>query len=95
MNIPYVKQYNEEGVLTNPIKGFYPNQFPNRKARKETRDRKWGGSHPKERFMGNRKGISLSIVGALKYRRFIQWALDEKTGDIKRIEHYLLKGVNY
>lgn len=94
MNIPYVKEY-KDGVLQNPIKGSYLNRFNNRKARAETRNRIWGGKSPRFKFMGNGKNFSLTINGKYKYARRIQEIISKVTGQIKRIEHYDLKGVNY
>lgn len=34
MNIPYVKQYNFYGELTNPIVSGYYNYYPNRRQRR-------------------------------------------------------------
>jgi len=35
INIPYVKQYDEEGKLTNPITGMYKTTGMNRKQRRQ------------------------------------------------------------
>lgn len=35
MNQPYIKKYNENGQLMNPIIGAYINHFPNRRKRRE------------------------------------------------------------
>jgi hypothetical protein len=34
MNTPYVKKFDENGQVTNPIKGAYINPFPNRHKRR-------------------------------------------------------------
>lgn len=34
MNEPYVKKYNKQGELINPIRGMYVNQEPNRSERR-------------------------------------------------------------
>ena len=34
-NIPYVKTFNKDGKLENPIDGFYSPAFPNRKTRRQ------------------------------------------------------------
>jgi hypothetical protein len=34
MNKPYVKEFNKNGELNNPIKGLYLNEFPNRRMRR-------------------------------------------------------------
>ncbi len=35
MNIPYIKQYNDKGEVSNPINGRYENIYANRRQRKE------------------------------------------------------------
>ena len=52
-NIPYVKQFDENGTLTNPITVIYPQPFDNRRTRRFT----------EPRFLNNRKGIHLQQVG--------------------------------
>jgi len=84
-NIPYVKKYDEQGILLNPIKGSYPNRFPNRIQRSK--------SHKKERFCGNGQNFHLSIVGGLKYFRREQVIILKDTngqpiGKEKRVLHY-------
>ena len=76
MNTPYVKQYDEQGLLINPIVGSYPNQS---QSRKERRQQKNG-----VRFMGNNKGHNLIVGKSFRYRKMIQ----KVSG--KRIEHYVL-----
>jgi len=34
MNIPYVKEYNKNGEVINPIRGIYTSPFPNRRTRR-------------------------------------------------------------
>lgn len=75
MNKPYVKQYNEDGTISNPIQGIFVNKFPNRSKRRFTAPR----------FRGNHKGVSLTESGRSVYFRVLQIV------DGKRIEHYLLK----
>lgn len=53
MNIPYVKHFDENGTLTNPITGTYPQPFDNRRTRRF--------SEP--RFLNNRKGVHLQDTG--------------------------------
>ena len=62
MNKPYVKEYDENGKLINPIKGSYVSEFANRAARR----------NKPNRFRGNQKGISLTVVKTDKYKRTIQ-----------------------
>ncbi len=76
MNKPYVKVYDTEGIITNPIKGSYISKSPNRSQRRFTA----------QRFKGNHKGVSLTINDEYAYRRVLQI-----TPNGKRIEHYLLK----
>lgn len=94
MNIPYVKKFNENGELINPITSVYASEFPNRfeRRRKPTR------------FKGNKKGISLTIVKTEKYKRVIQLiqiiekneynkpkpqTVENNHVTIKRINHYI------
>jgi len=81
MNTPYVKQYDKNGVLLNPIVGGYYHEFPNRAERRRA-------AHPK-RFRGNHKGISLTVNQNVKYRRVMQVVFDKDTGKKKNILHYL------
>jgi len=80
MNTPYVKKFNEDGTVSNPIKGSYLHSELNRKQRRLKPDR----------FISNRKGISLTVTITLKYMRVIQSIL-LKDGIIKRIGHYVLR----
>lgn len=75
MNTPYVKQYNDDGSVANPIEGKLESKFPNRRMRR---------TRP-ERFRGNHKGTSLTVTGNSAYFRVIQ-----DIGG-KLIEHYVLK----
>lgn len=76
MNKPYIKIYDADGVLTNPIHGSLISKFPNRQQRRYTAPR----------FRGNQKGNSLTVVGRSAYHRVIQ-----VTPEGKQIQHYLLK----
>jgi hypothetical protein len=78
-NTPYVKQYNEQGDLINPIKGAYLSPYLNRRQR----------AVKKERFMNNSRSVKLVVLKNMKYRKFIQLERDVKTGQLKRIEHYV------
>lgn len=67
MNTPYVKEYDANGVVTNPITKDNPylHQYPNRKARKNRQPR----------FMGNNKGVNLLLMGKFgefKYLKVMQ-----------------------
>ena len=61
-NIPYVKTFDKDGKLENPIDGFYSPAFPNRKTRRQK----------SPRFRGNNKGVSLTVVKTQKYKRVMQ-----------------------
>lgn len=81
MNKPYVKQYDQNGNVTNPIDHFYPNLFRNRKMRRD--------SARKEQFYGNSKNFHLTVLGISKYKRVKQTEFD-KNGNKKTIFHYLI-----
>lgn len=80
-NIPYVKQYDANGEVTNPIRGLYPNRGPNRKTRR------MGDG----RFMNNRKSAQIQVVPGrppVKYRKVLQ-RYYKKDGSIGIVKHYL------
>ena len=94
MNVPYVKKFNENGELTNPISGVYKSEFQNRSERRKK----------PTRFRGNKKGISLTVVKTEKYKRVIQiiqviekgrrgkpiqQTVENNHIKIKRINHYI------
>jgi len=79
-NKPYVKMYDKNGEVKNPIQGSYLHKLENRMMRREKRN-----TH---RFMGCSKSIPLTVVGSVKYRRLIQPEFD-KDGNLKLIYHYL------
>lgn len=96
MNIPYVKHFDENGTLTNPITGTYPQPFDNRRTRRF--------SEP--RFLNNRKGVHLQQVGprtvfrkvlqpVYKLRAIPKNKQDSTKGPIFDligvVKHYLLK----
>lgn len=89
MNIPYAKKYDETGVITNPIKHFYPQEFDNRRERRS--------EITKIPFFGNGKNHPLTVYKTCKYLRMRQTihCRDKKTkqltGEIRVIEHYVLK----
>lgn len=82
-NVPYVKQYDDKGLLSNPINGFYKNEHPNRRSRRSTLN--------SGRFRGNHKGISLSVVDngkySTKYERVVQ-LVALGNNKFKTINHY-------
>ena len=77
MNIPYVKIYDENGILKNPIVGSFLNPFKNRSQRREVKQ--------KNRFFGNGKNLPLTVTKTVKYLRRIQIV------GTKKIEHYTLQ----
>ena len=95
INQPYIKQYNEDGEVSNPIVGSYNHlTSSNRRIRR---------NNPAQRFKGNKKGCSLTVGQKFKYHRVIQQTKETlvqakksiefsvKTIPAHRIEHYLLK----
>ncbi len=76
MNISYVKKYDENGIVINPIVGSYTHDSDNRKSRREVKQ--------KNRFFGNGKNAPLSVSKHGKYARRIQVVPNSS----KRIEHY-------
>lgn len=80
MNKTYIRQFNSDGTVSNPITGSYLHSFNNRSQRRQK----------PLRFMSNRKGVSLTVTGKLKYKRVIQ-KITLKDGSIKRIGHYILR----
>lgn len=70
MNRPYVKAYDAQGVLINPIHGEFINLQPNRRERrKETVN--------KDRLFSNKKGLQLIVTkigwyANMKYKRVLQ-----------------------
>jgi len=89
MNKPYVKQYDKNGIVINPIIGSYVNEFNNRRVRREVINEK--------RFYGESKNHHLTVVKTMKYNRHKQIIYcrnpktGEYTGERRIIEHYLLK----
>lgn len=81
MNQPYVMQFNETGILINPINGAYISSGLNRKQRRDHLQ--------KDRFCGNSKNYHLTIVKTAKFKRVKQYVRDLATDKIKVIEHYL------
>lgn len=76
-NQPYVKQFEENGILLNPINRIYQNQGRNRKQRRQK----------ETRFMGNGKQFPLTIFGKHRFRRTIQLIIDA-AGYKTRVKHY-------
>jgi hypothetical protein len=78
INTPYVKKYDKNGKVINPITMYIPDG-ENRKKRRE--------KNSTHKFMNNRKGMPLTVVGKFKFIRHIQLIMC-KDG-LKRIYHYL------
>ena len=87
MNVPYVKQYDDNGVVTNPIVGSYKSEGKNRSERRK--------SLKKERFHGESNNHHLTVIQTAKYHRVRQVIncrdpkTKELTGEKRVIEHYL------
>jgi hypothetical protein len=80
LNIPYVKKYDKNGDVTNPIGSGYFSNGENRKQRR--------AKSPTHRFIGCGRNLPLTVVGASKYIRQVQNEIDED-GNRKKIFHYL------
>lgn len=74
-NIPYVKRYDKNRELINPIKGMYSTGKGDRMQRRPFT----------ERFKGNHSGVSISIYKNAKYFRIVQRVNN------KNVYHYLIK----
>lgn len=83
MNTSYVKQYDANGRVINPIVGDLIHQFPNRRQRKQ--------SLKKQRFYGESKNTHLTVSGNVKFFRVKQIIKLKLNGIKKTIEHYVLK----
>lgn len=80
LNKPYLKLYNQDGTLSNPIVGQYPTQGDNRAERRRK-------NTP---FLNNKKHWPLTVSGQYKYIRRVQLIFDKVTGAVtKKILHYL------
>jgi hypothetical protein len=80
-NIPYIKQFDANGNIINPItrENLYINNGSNRRQRSEI-------VQP-QRFHGESKNHHLTVLGLDKYERKRQ--LINVKGIIKIIEHYI------
>ena len=84
MNIPYVKQFDKNGVLTNPIIGSYKNSSPNRQARNSKLLRNFN----------NRGNATMNVTKKTRYAVKIQRVPIFKNGvafRFKPVVHYVLK----
>lgn len=83
LNIPYVKQYDDQGKVKPLKNGAYLNFGENRSQRRAHLSRK--------SFRGNQKGHSLIVTSNSKYERVIQVIKDQFGRVIKTVNHYLVK----
>lgn len=85
INMPYVKEFDENGQLLNPIKGMFKTQGLNRKMRREKNTR----------FMNNKKSFPITILKTRKFIRKIQTIIfyNESEGvyETRKILHHLDK----
>lgn len=80
-NVPYVKEFDADGNVANPIRGIYAPEFDTRRQRR---------AHKNETpFKGNVGHVSLTVVKTAKYRREYQQIINKKTGKKRVIKHYL------
>jgi len=78
VNIPYIKKFDAEGNMTNPITDRYISVLPNRRERRKK----------EKRFYGNGNNYHLSVTPTGKYRRVMQ-LICTKDNKIKVIYHYI------
>lgn len=94
MNRPYVKQFDAEGDLINPINGYFPSKrtnkafpsgFPNRRERREALVHK-------NRSFSNKKGIQLVVtqIGREIFMKHVKkfQLVGKGNGKNKTITHY-------
>lgn len=82
INTPYVKVYDSNGNVSNPIVGSYPSLAPNRKQRRAIKQ--------KNRFYGESKNYHLTCDGINSYARIKQYSIN-KEGNKKVVLHYLVR----
>lgn len=80
MNRPYVKQYDANGDLINPIVSKFLNTEPNRRDRREE-------MFNKTRLFSNKKGIQL-VVTKIGWRKFTKYRKIFQNIGKKRIIHF-------
>jgi hypothetical protein len=80
MNLPYIKKYDKNGNVTNPIQGGY---FHNDLNRRERRKKPIG-----HRFISQSKNLHIDVFGHQKYLRVVQHETDND-GFSKKIFHTL------
>jgi hypothetical protein len=79
-NVPYVKKYDTDGKVINPVIGAYIHEYDNRKKRRIVMQ--------KARFYGESKNVHLTIIKGARFLRLKQIEFDKK-GFRKTIEHYI------
>lgn len=82
MNKPYVKNYDKNGNLTNPIEKSYVSMEPNREARRMHLQ--------KNKLHGESGNEHLTVVGTTKYKRYRQLIKLSGSKKNKTIDHYRL-----
>ncbi len=83
-NIPYVKQYDQDGVLLNPLstyeEGEYKSKLPNRRQRRDTG----------KRFVRNNKGVSLTVtedsIRPRAFKRIVQTITHKIVSTIEKVK---------
>lgn len=85
-NRPYVKMYGEDGkTVINPINGFYPSPFPNRKLRRSKVGRK---TH------GKMTVLPIGMGKFVKYVSYLQYIPEKKIlGDLNEFFEFEVKRV--
>lgn len=88
-NVPYIKQYDQDGVLLNPIKGPYESKLPNRRQRRAFKN--------EPRFIGNSKGIHLTVtedsIRPRAFKRIVQTITHHLVSATKVIKNGKVKKV--
>ncbi len=79
-NVPYVKHYDKNGKLTNPIETGFFQYGPNRKARRAPLQ--------KCRFAGNGNNTPILIIKTTKFYKVVQRYFNKK-GEKVVINHAL------
>ena len=75
MNTPYVKKFDENGQLLNPINGMYVSGVGKRYRKNND-----------GRLFNNRNTFSVYLIGPYKYKRYTQ-VIKDVNGKITRIVH--------
>lgn len=78
-NIPYVKKYDAQGVLINPIMSEYKNRHPNRK------ERRVADGTTSERPFSNKKGAMIVVtkIGPYKFMKFRKFLIQQGNNDTR------------